>query len=132
MLDGRDQKPLDRPARPAPKARRQRQRVGFGSRGGENHVPRQRADGGRKQGPRVFDKPSRLAPLGMNRGGIADELVGCEHRASGLGAKRRGRIPVEINTAWHDVLYYHSSRTASPALVPDMGPQAALGNLDSQ
>ena len=86
---------------PAPQPRRQRQRIGLGSARREDDVSRQRTDGAGDRGPGVLDQPAGLAALGVDRGGIAAEIPRRSHRLPRLGAKRRGRIPVEIDPVRH-------------------------------
>ena len=68
----------------------------------------QRADRAGDRGPGVLDQSAGLAALGVDRGGIAAEIPRRSHRLPGLAAKRRGRIPVEIDAVRHRVLYYRS------------------------
>ena len=61
----------------------------------------QRADRCRNRGPRLLDQPAGLAALGVDRRRIAAEIPRRSHRRPGFGAKRRGRIPVEIDPVGH-------------------------------
>ena len=55
-------------------ARRQRQRIGLGSAGGEDDVVAARRRPRRDRGPRLLDQPARRAALGMDRRRIAGEF----------------------------------------------------------
>ena len=70
----------DRFARAPAQPRRQRQRIGLGSAGGEHHILRPGADGRRDGGAGILDQPARLPPFGMDRGRIAGHLPGGRHR----------------------------------------------------
>ena len=85
----------------SPKPRRQRQRIRLGSARCKHDISRQRADSAGDRGPRVLDEFARLAALGMYRGRIAGEIPRRRHRLPGLAAKRRGRVPVEIDPVRH-------------------------------
>ena len=69
----------------------------------KTQISRQRTDRAGDTVPRLLDQPAGLAALGVNRGGIAAEFAGRRHRLPGLGAQRRGGIPVEIDSVRHTV-----------------------------
>ncbi len=70
--------------------------VGLGAAAGEGHELRVAADEPRHLFPRRLDSLPRGAPLGVDRGGVADLAERGDHGVAGLGTERRRGVVVEV------------------------------------
>jgi len=68
----------------------------------DKQVLRPRAHRPGDHGPGLLDHPPAAATLGMDGRGIAKQIPRISHRLPGFTAKRRGRIPVEIDAVRHE------------------------------
>ncbi len=73
-----------------------RQGVGLGRAGHEDHAARRHRDEVSDRGPRRLDRAARGAARRVHRGRIAAQAQGAQHRRLGLGPDRRGRVVVEV------------------------------------
>ena len=131
----RARSPRPAAARPGPgraEPGRQRQRVGLGSAGREDHIPRGEPPRRRAIArPRVLDQPAGLTAFRMHRRRIAADVPRRRHRLPRLGAQRRGRIPVEIDPVGHRrIMIPCRLRNDARAACGRIGAVSAIGDDD--